>query len=139
LLRIYAVFTSRNTHHAIRIYSLVLKQSCIKQQSVYEHCPFEFPKQGVQPSAVWMEWISSAFFIFPGVMPRVPAFFLIPVIVIRFCFTFAAGIFSSFQFFLLSSFAPPCSGYCITKVPTEEIKAKTVFTQYWYRTICAKA
>jgi len=78
----------RNT----KFYSLVLRQSAIKQQSMFPHWPFDLPKHGVQPSVVWIEWMSSAFFIFPGLMPRASALFLISVIVIRFCFTFVAGI-----------------------------------------------
>lgn len=52
----------------------------------------------MQPSALWIEWISSAFFIFPGLMPRASALSFISVIVIRLCFTFVAGILFSFQF-----------------------------------------
>jgi hypothetical protein len=55
-------------------YSLILRQSPIKQQLVYGHLPlFDFPKQGVLPSAFWMEWISSAFFVL--LLLFIPSFF----------------------------------------------------------------
>lgn len=85
----------RDTRDAIipesRIYYLILRQSCIKQQSVYEHWPFDVPKQGVHPSAVWIQWISSVFFILPGFIPRPSAFFLILGISIS-IFFFAAFV-----------------------------------------------
>ena len=46
---------SRDTQYAIRnhrIYDLILRQSSIKQQSVYAHWPFDVPKQAAYPSAV---------------------------------------------------------------------------------------
>jgi len=79
----------RNTNN----YSLVLRQSCIKQQSTFAHWPFDLPKHGVQPSAIWIQWIISAFFIFPGVTPSPLAFSFMSAIVILFGFTFVAGIF----------------------------------------------
>lgn len=75
---------------------MTLRQSDIKQQSMFEHWPFDQPKQGLFPSACWMVRISSVFFAFPGVIPRPLAFSLIWGIVIDFCNTFVAGIFFSF-------------------------------------------
>ena len=75
------------------IYNLILRQSCIKQQSARSHWPFDFPKQGVQPSAIWIACISSVFFILPGVTPRALAFFLTSGILIHFSNTFTGGIF----------------------------------------------
>ena len=63
---------------------------------MFEHWPFDQPKQGLFPSACWMVRISSVFFAFPGVIPRPLAFSLIWGIVIDFCNTFVAGIFFSF-------------------------------------------
>jgi hypothetical protein len=76
-----------------RIYSLVFRQSFIKQQSIYGHCPFDLPKQGVFPSAVWMAWINSGFFIFPGSIPSSLAFIFISGMVMRLSATFVAVIF----------------------------------------------
>jgi hypothetical protein len=66
------------------IYSWILRQSPIKQQLVYWHLPlFDFPKQGVLPSAFWMEWISSVFFVLlPQFIPSAFAFCFISLIFI---------------------------------------------------------
>jgi hypothetical protein len=77
----------------LTFYGLVLRQSLIKQQSVFEHWPFERPKHGVYPSAIWMAWISSGFFIFPGFIPRDFAFVFISGIPKLFLATIVAGIF----------------------------------------------
>ncbi len=82
----------RLTRSDISLYNLVFRQSCIKQQSMFEHWPFDHPKQGVHPSAVCIAWIRSAFFILPGVIPRPFAFFFISGIPIRLCATFVAAI-----------------------------------------------
>lgn len=74
-------------------YKPTLKQSCIKQQTVYSHWPPDFPKQGVKPSAIWIAWISSVFFILPGIIPRALAFFLISGIFRNFSNTFTGAIF----------------------------------------------
>jgi len=42
----------KNAYGRCRIYSLVFRQSFIKQQSVLEHWPFDRPKHGVFPSAI---------------------------------------------------------------------------------------
>jgi len=74
------------------IYNRVLRQSVIKQQSVFVHSPFDHPKHGVHPSAVWIAWIRSAFFIFPGLIPSFFAFVFISGIPIRFSATLVAAI-----------------------------------------------
>jgi hypothetical protein len=84
------VFGSRKTKEPV--YSLTLRQSCMKQQSMFPHSPFDHPKQGVLPSVCWIAWISSAFFVFPGVMPRPLAFSLILDIFMDFVNTFTVDI-----------------------------------------------
>ncbi len=65
------------------IHTLILRQSFIKQQSVYGHSPLDVPKHGVHPSATWTAWISSGFFFLPGIIPRALAFSFTSGIVIR--------------------------------------------------------
>jgi hypothetical protein len=102
----------------------------MKQQSPLPQSPFDQPKQGVYPSQLWMVWISSVLFFFPGVIPSFLALFLIllivmlPRFVVRLCFvagfrfTFVAGIFSSFLLFAASSFLPSSACYSAPKVST---------------------
>lgn len=71
---------------------LILRQSFMKQQSVWGQNPFEWPKHGMQPSATWMAWMSSAFFILPGFSPRALAFILMSGKVIRLSVTSVVGM-----------------------------------------------
>ena len=64
----------------------------MKQHSIWGHWPPDLPKHGVQPSAVWIAWISSAFFIFPGVSPSDLAFVLSSGILMDFSAVSTAGI-----------------------------------------------
>jgi hypothetical protein len=73
-------------------YRLILRQSFMKQHSVWEQWPPDLPKHGVLPSAVWIAWMSPAFFIFPGVRPSDLAFALISGILRDFSAVFTAGI-----------------------------------------------
>jgi hypothetical protein len=59
---------------------------------MFEHSPFDHPKHGVHPSAVWIAWIRSAFFILPGVIPSCFALLFISGIPIRLSATFVAAI-----------------------------------------------
>jgi hypothetical protein len=52
----------------------------------------DLPKHGVQPSATWIAWMSSGFFIFPGVIPSAFAFIRISGIPICFSAIFVVGI-----------------------------------------------
>lgn len=109
-----------------RIYSLILKQLSIKQQSVYGHWPFAVPKQGVQPSATWIAWISSVFFIFPGVIPSPLAFILISGIPIRF---FVARFFATFVAdipYLLLVFSGGSVTRCNSRLTTAKISTKSL-------------
>jgi len=74
----------------------------------------------VQPSASWILWISSAFFIFPALTPRRFALRFIWSIVIVFFFTFVAGILFSFQSFLrpaLKSYILNSKFYILNSAP----------------------
>ena len=88
------------------IYGFIFRQSFIKQQSIYEHWPPDLPKHGVHPSAIWIECIRSAFFIFPGVIPSALAFVFISGIPNRFSAVFVNGIYLTPSNFPCSSKAP---------------------------------
>jgi hypothetical protein len=64
----------------------------MKQQFVWMQRPFDLPKHGVYPSAFWIAWISSGFFMFPGANPRALAFAFISGMPIRFSANFVEGI-----------------------------------------------
>lgn len=88
--------TIRNTQsQTSRIYNLILKQSVIKQQSLYEHWPSDLLKHGMHPSANWIAWMSSAFLTFPDFKPSDLAFIRISGIPNRFSAIFVVGILST--------------------------------------------
>jgi len=123
LLRRRPYWQRRQAITRYEIYSLVLRQSAIKQQPLFPHSPFDHPKHGLQPSAVWIEWISSAFFIFPRLTPRPSALSFISGIVIRFCF-FVAGILFPFHLLPPSGFPHPILATAEPKAQAGEFQIK---------------